>query len=231
MENATKALLIAGTVLISLLVITVGIFAFKQMSDYQKSKSDLIKEKQIAKFNEGFTQYISNETKGIDIITLVNKVIDFNSRKEEEGYGVIDYNNKITLEIDMTSYNAIGESVFKKQKYIIREKNNFTNIISNYIKLEEKYTIKTIQQLSSNIETLKSYYIYGDTLNGRNIEQVIGSKKYNNSQLEKDFKNRNFKELEQYSEYSEFKSSKFKGEEPEYKDGQIVKLKFKYIGK
>ena len=231
MENATKALLIAGTVLISLLVITVGIFAFKQMSDYQKSKSDLINEKQIAKFNEGFTQYISNETKGIDIITLANKVIDFNSRKEEEGYGVIDYNNKITLIIDMTSYNAFEESIFKKQKYTIKQKNDFTNIISKYIKLEEEYTIKTLQQLSSNIETLKSYYIDDDTINGKNIEQLTRTKKYNNSQLEIDFKNGNFRQLEKYSEYSEFKSSKFKGEEPQYKDGQIVKLEFKYIGK
>ncbi len=232
MENASKALVIAGTILISILVISVAVLSFNKMSDYQKSKSDLIKDNQISKFNEGFTQYIRNDTLGIDIITLANKVIDYNNKKID--YGVIDYNQTITLEIDMKKYNpTYGNSLFQKKNYIIQKSTDefFKNIINKYTTLESKYTLKVMSALSSNIETLKKFYGEGNEFDGKTIEEVVGNKKLNNSELENEFKNKNFKTLELYSEYSEFKGAKFKGLEPEYKNGQITKLSFQYMGK
>ena len=48
--------------------------------------------------------------------------------------------------------------------------------------------------------------------------------------LENKLKNKDFSDIERYSEYSEFKTAEFEGLQPEYINGQISKLTFKYIG-
>lgn len=226
MENASKALVIAGTVLISILVISVGILVFNQMSDYQKSRSDLVKDKQVAKFNEGFTQYINDDIKGIDIITVANKVNDYN--KKEIDYGVINYDKKIDMTIDMTKYDQTN-SIFEKKSYNSEE---FINKIKQYTNLEEKYSIKVLGLLYSNIESLKKYYSEGKVTEGKDIKQVLGTERYNETELIKEITRGSFSELEKYSEYAEFKGKPFKGNEPKYNEkGQINEMSFEFVKK
>ena len=90
MENASKALVIAGGVLITILVVSLFILFVNQVSDFEKSRSDEVKDSQLASFNEQFTQYARNDLKGVDLISLINKVIDYNSKGT--GAGEIDYN-------------------------------------------------------------------------------------------------------------------------------------------
>ena len=85
MENESKALLMAGGVLIALLVISLVVLAFTQMSDYQKSQSDLVKTGQLAEFNEQFVQYVRDDINGIDLVTLANKVVSFNQKESGPG--------------------------------------------------------------------------------------------------------------------------------------------------
>lgn len=233
MENASKALLMAGGVLIALLVISLVVLAFTQMSDYQKSQSDLVKTGQLAEFNEQFVQYVRDDINGIDLVTLANKVVSFNQK--ESGPGEINYEQKITLEIDMNEYQKkYSGKLFNKTTYKIEDKNDtFFTIINQYTDLEKTYTLKTIVALSSNIESLKKYYIEGDQQNGKSVSDVTGTKVKAGSDLailENELINNNFDKIEKYSEYTEFKSAEFKGLSPEYINGQISKLKFKYIG-
>ena len=176
MENASKALLMAGGILIALLVISLAVLAFNQMSAYQKSQSDVVKTEQLSEFNEQFVQYVRDDLNGIDLVTLANKVVNFNQKGT--GAGEIDYNQKITLIINMQNYQQkyVGD-LFNKTTYTITDKtSSFFTIISNYTELEQKYTLKTITALSSNIESLKSYYINGDTINGKSVSEVTGKK-------------------------------------------------------
>lgn len=233
MDNASKALLMAGGVLIALLVITLAVFVFNQMSDYQKSQSDLVEVEQLADFNEQFTQYVRNDLNGIDLVTLANKVVNFNQK--DSGAGEINYDQDITLIINMENYQQkyVG-NLFDKSTYTVENKNSdFFTIISKYTELETKYTLKTITALSSNIESLKSYYINNDTINGKSVSDVTGRKVVAGSDLEtleNKLKNKDFSDIERYSEYSEFKTAEFEGLQPEYINGQISKLTFKYIG-
>ena len=154
MENASKALLMAGGILIALLVISLAVLAFKQMSDYQKSQSDLVKTGQLAEFNEQFAQYVRDDINGIDLVTLANKVMNFNQK--ESGPGEINYEEKIKLTIDMSGYqDKYNGTLFASTRYIIEKGGNsdFKNITNKYTELEQKYTIKTMGQLSSNLES------------------------------------------------------------------------------
>ena len=80
MENASKALVIAGGVLITILVVSLFILFVNQVSDFEKSRSDEVKDSQLASFNEQFTQYARNDLKGVDLISLINKVMVVRSR-------------------------------------------------------------------------------------------------------------------------------------------------------
>ena len=78
MENASKALLMAGGMLIALLVIGALLLAFNQIGDYEKGKSSMVKSSQVADFNKEFGKYAGDDIKGYDILTIINKAIDFN---------------------------------------------------------------------------------------------------------------------------------------------------------
>ena len=98
MENASKALVMAGGILIALLVIGALLLMFNQVSDYQRSGTDLEKDQQLTDFNKEFTQFTYGDIKGYELISLVNKVIDYNGKSGTANY--VDYSLKITVKIE-----------------------------------------------------------------------------------------------------------------------------------
>lgn len=95
MENATKALLMAGGLLISILVVGLLVIGYRSISDYQQSASNIKKDQQLSSFNQNFTQYVRDDLVGTDVISLVNKIADYN--KKTGGAGEIDYSYKISI--------------------------------------------------------------------------------------------------------------------------------------
>ena len=82
MENASKALLMAGGILIALLVISALILMFNQIGAYGKSQEDMKRNSQIVEFNKDFEKYLENKgITGADVISLFNKVNDFNKKR------------------------------------------------------------------------------------------------------------------------------------------------------
>lgn len=222
MENASKALLMAGGILIALLVIGALLLMFNQISVYQKQNSSSEKEAQIAAFNQEFAKYADeDELKGTDIISLVNKIIDFNKK---DGIGnSIDYDKKITLKVTFgedfaKQYGTGGKLlVFKnvKQPYLIdantnSSNNDFVAAINKFGELERKYSLSVMSVLSANYDTIKSGTKTIKELTGKNINITT-------------------EEIEQYREYSEFKTSTFiPDSKPTYTNEQITGLSFKY---
>ena len=77
MENASKALLIAGGILIAVIIISLLVVMFTQIGDYQKSQSSGSKESQLAEFNRDFERYTEDEIRGVDLVSLINKIHDW----------------------------------------------------------------------------------------------------------------------------------------------------------
>ena len=85
MENASKALLMAGGVMLTMLVVSILMYGWGTFSEYQ-AELDRIKEvENVAKFNQQFTNYERNDVQGFELLSLVNKVIDYNQRHSEDG--------------------------------------------------------------------------------------------------------------------------------------------------
>ena len=80
MENASKALLIAGGVLIALIIIALFLAMFNNMSNIQKEQEEQTKMEQLAAFNSEFEAYNKKVMYGTDVITLINKVAENNKK-------------------------------------------------------------------------------------------------------------------------------------------------------
>lgn len=72
MENATKALLIAGGVLIAIIIISVMVITFKKTGNISKTYDKTINQEDVTKFNENFTKYEYKDLTIHQAITITN---------------------------------------------------------------------------------------------------------------------------------------------------------------
>lgn len=82
MENASKALLIAGAVLIAILLIGVGMLIFNGASENMDSALTSMNQQQIQAFNAPFEQYIASQ-KGSQVRALIGNIINSNSANQD----------------------------------------------------------------------------------------------------------------------------------------------------
>lgn len=119
MENASKALLIAGGVLIALIILTSFIAMYGRIANLQEEQEEQIKLDQLAEFNAKYEAYNKRIMYGTDVITLMNKVNENNVKA-----GTNDYKITLTVKLLDDSYvtstsSLIGEhdlSIFTCKK-------------------------------------------------------------------------------------------------------------------
>lgn len=170
MENASHALLIAGGILISLLVISLVVFMFGNISNTQAEEQMKKEIMQIDEYNKRFEQYNRTILYGSDIISVINLAEDYNKIQASEEMGYTPMNIKIVI-IDEISLVANKDDGNYK-KYIIRKgihqigPQNTTNNV--------KSTIATIE---TKIESIEDDY----NNKGKPIDTIIKLKqKYDN---------------------------------------------------
>lgn len=241
MENASKALIMAGGILIALLVIGALLLMFNQIGSYEKAQTSNVKDSQLAQFNSDFERYTDDSgIQGVDIISIINKVVDFN--KKTGVSNSVNYDIKMTVEVS----GLTGENGFV-QKYPVstgtkplftsttlkmgEESNNknryFAEVITEYTNYENTYGLSVMSTLASNYNDIKekmgSKITEGSKEYYKLVEEIIGKKvnQYNFPSLS---------QISQYKQYSEFKSATFKSDRnPDYENGQIKKLYFKFV--
>ena len=120
MENASKALIIAGAILISILLISLGIMIYNQAKDAATETS--MDDFTISAFNSKFTQY-GGEVNGSKVRSLINDVFSSNASASASGNGH-------TIEIDggANVWCDAGGTTFSKGKL-------------SDIKVNQKYTV------------------------------------------------------------------------------------------
>jgi len=90
MDNASKALIIAGSILVALLILTLLVIGWNNLSKVGKEQERAQLEKQTKEFNQQYEAFNRNLLYHTDIITVVNKALDHNFK----------YPNKITIIIE-----------------------------------------------------------------------------------------------------------------------------------
>ena len=107
MENATKALIIAGGMLIAMLIVGLLVWGFGQIRSFEQEQADQETIQEIIDFNERFEAYNRTTVRGYQMISLANLVYDTNSRyTETDGY------NPVTITVDgLSSEDATDEDL------------------------------------------------------------------------------------------------------------------------
>lgn len=82
MENATKALVIAGAVLVTILLISVGITIFNSAKSPLDDASNNTASYAIDQFNSKFNGYLGEKVKGSNVKSLLNEVRSSNATNE-----------------------------------------------------------------------------------------------------------------------------------------------------
>ena len=72
MENASKALIIAGAILLSILIIALGIYVFNMAKNASSTSS--LDELEVSQFNQAFTNYRGKQL-GSGVVDLLDKVV------------------------------------------------------------------------------------------------------------------------------------------------------------
>lgn len=162
MENASKAIIMAGSVLLTIAMVSLLIFGWNKFSAYYSSDDDLADIDDLTKFNLQFTNYERDDVHGYELVSLANKVYDYNTRrsnaagnKSNELYNpitmTIDFNRmekKFRYSNDLTS----RELLFKDGKY---SNNGIENFIQKATDIEEKFGGKDkAEKLAKNIGSL-----------------------------------------------------------------------------
>lgn len=73
MENASKALLMAGGVLIAIIIIALLVRSFTGIGQFQKAKLTQEEQEKLVAFNEQYTKYLNQYVYGTEVRTLINK--------------------------------------------------------------------------------------------------------------------------------------------------------------
>lgn len=86
MENASKALIIAGAILLAILLITLGIYIFQQAQSTVNNSG--MSQAEIQTFNSQFTKYEGEKIKGSSVKSLIQEVNVNNSQDESNEHQI-----------------------------------------------------------------------------------------------------------------------------------------------
>lgn len=163
MENASKALLMAAEVLISVVIVSSLLLLFNNLNSYQATERENESEAEVRQFNAIYESYNRNDVRGNDLYSLLNRVVDYNKRKSKEGTDLYDegqfYNySPITVIVYLKSDKAKASGDVHDQKDFIApytEKNMIFSDTTN------EYTINsTKNELKELLE--REYKFDGD---------------------------------------------------------------------
>ena len=212
MENTSKALLMAGGVLIALLVVSLLVYFYSDLKDLLGINDKVETTEQIEEFNKQYDAYYRNNLYGSDILSIVNKVYDYNKRQaDDQGYQ--------NLELQVTF------------------KNNYTDYDNNLvISKKTVYNAETLKQIVDDIQDKIDAYTKQVVVKGNTIAALSG---YRTNELE-DFLQRNEitsktkidqieKDIARYTRHksnlSSIKGKTFKAQNFEYDKKNVRNLK------
>lgn len=121
MENASKALIMAGGILIAVIIMTIGVYVFATFGGSSKDIQEQLNSRNLAEFNNNFTKFQGSKEITIhDIISLANFAIQYN---EDMG---LNYNDNSYIHVCIKDLD-LSKDLSDKKKIELLESSNSTN--------------------------------------------------------------------------------------------------------
>ena len=129
MENASKALIIAGAILLAILLISLGIFIFTGAQDTAK-KAGGLESQEAATFNASILKYEGKNKTTSDIRSLKNEIISANKKLKDIGKteitigtgaaiayntSTLDESKRYTIKVDFGTDGYVNKVIITQQ--------------------------------------------------------------------------------------------------------------------
>ena len=98
MENASKALIIAGAILLAILIISLGIMIYNQASGVVNNNA--MSEVDISSFNQKFEQYTGTNVRGAQVNSLLSQIQTNNVTYQD------DSSRQVKVNVTATNWNG-----------------------------------------------------------------------------------------------------------------------------
>ena len=122
MENASKALLIAGGVLIAIIILALIVGVFRSAGNQSRTYNKTMQAEEITKFNSNFTKFLGKNLTIHEVVTICNFAEQNNIHKVEIpesqkkiAQNIKNDNDQIEVEID-----SEGKKIKKQPAYNIK---------------------------------------------------------------------------------------------------------------
>ncbi len=260
MENASKALIMAGSVLIALMIIGALLLMINNLSSYQETDTKTARDAQVVEFNNQYETYNRKNVRGSDLYSLLNRAVDYNKRKSTKGTGDKDEGEylayqpmEITFDLIPLSGGDWKEKFWTSKdsnptNHLIKESSYTVNDTSNKFKTDVYEKVKNLETTygsdSLNNLVIGMSKIFLDKSNPTEDEKKLAVDTFNITSKNK--KANDFSQLDEisvyrkdvytYAEYVQFKRAKFDcvntddGVKYDQKTGRIIKMTFKFTG-
>ena len=167
MENASKFLLIAGGILLGMITISIFYFMFSQMSEYQNTAQIDYTQEELIAYNQGFESYNKKLMYGSDVISVINKAVDNNTRYDIVNEPTNEYYMDISVKL-IDTYTRNSNGTYDKEgtrtKTIFKAGSTRQDLKSFQISNAEEY------------ENIRKYIIEGVNMTDEEGNTVVQSK-------------------------------------------------------
>ena len=151
MENASKALLIAGSILIVIVLVSISILILNSTSEVTDQAQSTSASAAVQSENSTFTKYFGNSIKGAQVKTLIQEIIVFNSKNGDGDPILLNFyryttpeNNKDNRESVVTAHRkktADLQTIYNKIENTANYQVNITPSCTGPYKKNHGYTI------------------------------------------------------------------------------------------
>ena len=146
MENASKALIMAASVLLGLMIISVGVALFNTFSEFSRDTLSKVEEKSIAEFNNNYIKYYGNISSGKDGQEVI-KPIPVTAHDIVSVANLAKQNNE---KYELENQSSYDENTYYVQVQVEKE--------TNFEKKTEKQKSAFLQENSLTEENETKYY-------------------------------------------------------------------------
>ena len=207
MENAAKALSIAGGILIAVMLAVLVYYVFTHWGESQRIKQEDVEVQKVEDFNKSYLSY-EKVLYGSELLGLVNKMSDYNISDDVKysGYSKMNLSMEIT---DKTTGN-----LFSNGTYSLSSISNAINTVMNKTVNSSKYKGQISDSQWEYLAKSSTSTKFDDLCTELKIPSSI-----NREQLKAD--------AAEYYKYVQFKRKKFKHIGTEFSnDGRVSKMSF-----
>ena len=123
MENASKALLIAGGILLALMTLSLIVYVSTSTTRMAEAQDAKKASEELAAFNASYEAYNKTRMYGTDVITVVNKAINYNGKLDNS-----QKNEAITIKVEVTENFAATKQIIEEYADNTVKKGDVTEI-------------------------------------------------------------------------------------------------------